>query len=148
MGTPSIVVVEGYSAMGLLLDDLLTGAGYNVRLWPTSTGAFEFIRQEHPDLVILDSSLKQRGDGLAVLDQLWRDAATRDIPVIVMVEDSHLVSMMRALPDGQSSVVLEKPFYLEQLLAKVRLVIGLPCAVLNDGGNNTVGQWEALLSDA
>ena len=128
MRKPSIVVVEAYSAMGLLLDDLLTGAGYEVRLWPDSTGACEFIRQEQPDLVILDLSLKRHGDGLVVLFQLCCHPATSDIPVIIFADDSSAVSMLHALPIARRFEVLEKPFYLDQLMAKVQLVIEPPGA--------------------
>lgn len=145
MRKPLIVVVEAYSAMGLLLDDLLTGVGYEVRLWPDSTGAFEFIRQEHPDLVILDLSLKRHGDGLAVLNQLCCHTATSDIPVIVFADDSLVSPMLNVLPPTWRFEVLEKPFYLDQLMAKVRLVLEPPRATLDRAWGNAGEYQEAAL---
>ena len=123
MRKPAIVVVEAHSAMGLLLDELLTGEGYQVHLWPDATGAFEFIRQKHPDLVILDLWIERRSDDLADLDQLCRDHATSDIPVIAFADDAHAFPTLRVLPVACRCQVLAKPFYIEDLIAKVRLVV-------------------------
>lgn len=123
MWKPSIAMVEADPAMGVLMDELLTGEGYAVRLWPTSGDAFDFIQREPTDLVILDLSLNQRGDGIAILEQLCRDVATCEIPVIVLADDSHALSMLRVLPSARRYEVLEKPFYLEQLVAIVDRVL-------------------------
>ncbi len=131
MRKPSIVDEDAYSAMGLLLDDLLTGAGYVARLWPDSSGAFEFIRQEHPDLVILDLSLERHGDGLVALNQLCCHKATSNIPVIVLADDSLVLPMMRVLPVASGFEVLAKPFYLDQLMGKVWLIVEPPRATFD-----------------
>ena len=120
---PSIVIVEAYSAMGLLLDELLTSEGYLVRLWPNSAGAAAFIQQEQPDLVILDLWLRQRGDGLPILDQIWRESTTRQIPLIVLVDDSCSLPWERVLAAAQRLDVVRKPFALEDLVAKVAQVL-------------------------
>jgi CheY-like chemotaxis protein len=88
MAQPLIVVVEAYSAMGLLIDEALTDEGYQVRLWAEGASAAAVIREDQPALIILDLWLRQRGDGLPILDQLWADRATRHIPVIVLVDDT------------------------------------------------------------
>lgn len=120
---PSIVVVEAYSAMGLLIDELLTSEGYLVRVWPEAAGAAAFIQQEQPDLVILDLWLRQRGDGLPILDQLWAKSTTRQIPLIVLTDDACAVPWERVLPAAQRLALLAKPFALEDLLAKVAQVL-------------------------
>jgi CheY-like chemotaxis protein len=117
-------------AMGLLLDELLTGEGYDVRLWPESAGAFELIRQQPTDLVLLDLSLNRRGDGVAVLEQLCADEATAGTPVIVFADDSHALAMLRVLPTGWRCEVLEKPFYLEELMARVARIVPPPYPTL------------------
>ncbi len=84
MREPSIVIVAAYSALGLLLDEVLTGEGYKVRLWPNTADAFEFIQQEQPDLVILDLPHKRHVDSLVVLEQLSHHPATRTIPMLAL----------------------------------------------------------------
>jgi DNA-binding response OmpR family regulator len=117
--------VEAYSALGLLIDEVLTSEGYLVRLWPDGANAAACIRQEQPDLVILDLWLQQRGDGLLILGQLWGDVATRHIPLIVFVDDTHSLPMERVLPAAQRLDIVEKPFFLEQLLGRVERALDL-----------------------
>jgi DNA-binding response OmpR family regulator len=48
------VAVEDDAAIQELLDLALSADGYHVQHWATGAGAYEFIRAQQPDLVILD----------------------------------------------------------------------------------------------
>jgi DNA-binding response OmpR family regulator len=140
---PSIVVVEAYSPMGLLIEDVLTDAECRVRVWPDGTGAATFIRQEQPDVVILDLWLRHRSDGVHVLDQLWADVTTRHIPLIVLLDDTYSLPIERVLPVGQRIDVLEKPFALEELVARVEQVLA-PARVPSHALSREVGSAEGV----
>ena len=145
MTKPSIVVVETYSAMSLLIDEVLTSEGYRVRLWPDGASAAAFIRQQQPDLVILDLWLHQRGDGLPILVQLCGDGGTRHIPLIVFVDDADSLPLERVLPAAQRLEVLEKPFALEEFVAKVGHMLE-PAMASSMAGRAEAGQIEAALA--
>ena len=56
----------------LLLEDILTEAGYHYHpdVWTRCAGTVACILQAHPQVVLLDLWLEQRGDGWTVLDAL------------------------------------------------------------------------------
>ena len=116
---PSITVVEHDPMLSMLLLEILAEEGYATDLWTEPTGASEFIRRTQPDLVILDLWLRRRGDGWQVVDQLQRDPATRQIPIILCTDDTLLLQLEGAQRVERAAAVLEKPFELDRLLALV-----------------------------
>ena len=116
---PSITIVEHDPMLSLLLLEVLSDAGYATELWTECGGAIEFIRRTQPDLVILDLWLRHRGDGWEVFDQLKRDPATCQIPIILCTDDTLLLQMGRARLGGRPAAVLAKPFEIDLLLALV-----------------------------
>ena len=70
--------------------------------------ALEKIRAASPDLVLLDIMMPVM-DGFAALAQLKADAATRDIPVIVISANDDLKSVVRGIEMGADDY-LPKPF--------------------------------------
>jgi CheY-like chemotaxis protein len=57
--------------------------GYAVDIAGDGLSALEKARSSHPDIIFLDIRLPKM-DGLAVLEELRGDAATRDIPVVIL----------------------------------------------------------------
>ena len=78
-----IAVLDGDWGCLDLLDDVLTDAGYQTVLWEAGTEADALIRRSQPDLVILDSWLQERGDGLQLLERLGHDPLTASIPALI-----------------------------------------------------------------
>lgn len=113
---PVIIIVEHDPMLGMLLLEVLTDEGCATELWTERAGAFEYIRQKQPDLVVLDLWLHRRGDGWQVFDALRRDTATRGIPVILCADDPLLLQIEGAGRHAGAAIVLEKPFDLEQFL--------------------------------
>ncbi|MBM3179831.1 MAG: response regulator [Chloroflexi bacterium] len=70
--------------------------------------ALEKIRASSPDLILLDIMMPVM-DGFAVLAQIKADAATRDIPVIVISANDDLKSVVRGIEIGADDY-LPKPF--------------------------------------
>ena len=70
--------------------------------------ALEKIRAASPDLVLLDIMMPVM-DGFAVLAQIKADAATRDIPVIVISANDDLKSVVKGIQMGADDY-LPKPF--------------------------------------
>jgi CheY-like chemotaxis protein len=82
--------------------------------------ALEAIRQSAPDIVLLDLEMPNL-DGFAVLDALRGDAATRDLPVIVVTGREDIEAVDRAFAAGATSFVV-KPLNWRLLSHQVRYV--------------------------
>ena len=80
--------------------------------------ALEKIRAASPDLVLLDIMMPVM-DGFAVLEQVKADAATRDIPIIVISASNDLKSVTRGIQQGAEDY-LPKPFEPTILHARIR----------------------------
>ncbi len=97
---------------------------YQVYILQDGKDAFERVKNQLPDLLILDLRL---GDisGQEILKQLREDSATAEIPVIVytaaVLEAEEVASLIAGDPDHYQGVhVVQKPFDLENLLALVK----------------------------
>jgi two-component system nitrogen regulation response regulator GlnG len=111
-----ILVVDDEQAVCWALQKALMREGYHVVLAASAEEAFEKVRAQRPDAIILDVRLPGL-DGLAALGQLR--ALTDDAPIIVVTAYGNLTTAVRAVEDGAFDY-LAKPFDLEQALDAVR----------------------------
>jgi two-component system, cell cycle response regulator DivK len=79
----SILLVEDSRFLRLTCQQALVKAGYNVLSAEDGEQAVKIARQHTPDLILLDMLLPKLS-GPQVLDALKQDAATADIPVVVL----------------------------------------------------------------
>jgi two-component system cell cycle response regulator DivK len=78
-----ILIVEDNPANMKLAVFLLQHAGYTVLSATDAESGLALAREQHPDLILMDIQLPGM-DGLAAIELLKRDEATRSIPVIVL----------------------------------------------------------------
>ena len=124
MGVPTIMVVEYDWATRDLIEEIILDAGYVPHLWFEDNEAFEIIQAQQPDLVILDLWLKQRGDGFALLEQLWQDSSTRQIPVLVCTTDTRMLEEYDGVLQARGCDTLAKPFMVDDLLTRLAAHVG------------------------
>lgn len=123
MAQPVIVVVDNDRPFLELLQELLTEEGFRVVPHPEGQTAATLIRQEQPDLVILDIRLEHPEAGWEVLELIRLDPETAQIPVIVCSADSSAQEKAAMLQD-QRCELLEKPFDLDRLVSAVKMALG------------------------
>src|SRR5215208_3708348 len=126
MASPSVFVANDDPAFVELVAELLMDAGYPKAVWHVGQGAFHRIRDEQPDLVLLDINLEHVGRGWNTLDALRLHPKTRHIPVILCSTDMRLLEEKADLLRNLHCQTLEKPFDLETLLDQVAAAIGPP----------------------
>lgn len=123
-----ILVVDDRANLLALLRMLLEEEQYQVSVLDKGSGAVDHIRENPPDLVILDLKLVD-ADGIDILESLRTQATTADIPVIVytaaVLEAESVISLITSNPSRYTNVsVLQKPFELDTLLERVQEVLG------------------------
>jgi CheY-like chemotaxis protein len=152
--TPLIAVISADTAYLELLSELLSDEGYHCICYHSNVQAPRRIRRDHPDLVILDLPPECSYPGLAThhaeaggwggleaaqplpkhpqnpcggpLAEIWRDCATGAIPTIVSSTNGPLLRSQEQELRTHNGAIIEKPFDIECLLAKVAEAIGVP----------------------
>lgn len=124
MDTPVIAVVNDDTAFLSLMHQLLSDEGYDCILHIVGSTAYNMVRKERPDLVILDIRMGDPEAGWGVLDMMRLDPETRDVPVIVCSADSQQIQEKTEHLRKHNAVSLEKPFDLSDLLQLVSSFVG------------------------
>jgi CheY-like chemotaxis protein len=120
--TPVVLVVDDDEDNIRIISTMLLARGYEVRLARNGRGAVESIRQQRPDLVLLDVMMPGM-DGMQVLDAIRADPRLASLPVILVTaktEDHDLLEGYRA----GAQYYVTKPFTSRQLLYAISLVLG------------------------
>jgi CheY-like chemotaxis protein len=110
-----VLVVDDDQWLRPLLGTWLAEEGYDVLEAGSGPEALKQVRDQHPDLVVLDVNLPRRS-GLAVLEDLANDPPTSDLPVILV---SGAVDLKESAQAQLADAALHKPLDLEELLAHI-----------------------------
>lgn len=116
----SILVVEDEPAIQELVAYTCTSNGYTVRRAESVGVARDAIRDELPDLVILDWMLPDRA-GIDLLRALRSEERTRGLPVIMLTAKGGESDRVAGLDAGADDYVV-KPFSPRELVSRVRAV--------------------------
>ncbi|MDA1306627.1 MAG: response regulator transcription factor [Acidobacteria bacterium] len=131
--TPHILLVEDDTALGTQVQRALTAAGFAVT-WVTRADEAQDAPLEGLDLILLDLMLPG-GHGFDVLKHVR--AQLQHVPVLVLSARSETTDKVRALELGADDY-LTKPFWPEELLARVRARLRRP-ALAHAPGTVTMG---------
>ncbi len=126
MQRPLILVVNEDTVFLEMMKDLLSGEGYETHLCFEGDKAFELIKKEKPDLVILDVTFVNPERAWVVLDLMQLNPETATIPVIVTSTNAPLLNTKRSYLEAHGILTQEKPFRLEELLTTIKRVLGAP----------------------
>ena len=77
----TILLIDDDDLVLSMLTELLSAHGYQVLPAPRGRDGLALARAEHPDLILVDYHMPEM-DGLAVVEGLKGDEATRNIPVV------------------------------------------------------------------
>lgn len=111
----SILVVDDEKNYLLVMEALLTGAGYEVLTAESGEAALDLIRQNDLDLVITDMKMP-RLSGIDLLEQI--KATYPDLPVIIMTAYGTVEQAVEAMKKGAFDYIL-KPFKNEEILVTI-----------------------------
>lgn len=116
-----IYIVEDDTDIRELETYALKNSGYEVQSFAEGKSFFEACQVQVPQLVILDVMLPDF-DGLSVLEQFRKEAATKSVPVIMVTAKGSEMDKVRGLDMGADDYIT-KPFSVLELISRVRAIL-------------------------
>lgn len=117
----SVLVVEDEDAIVELLRYNLEKEGYRVRTADNGDDAFMLIREDKPDVIILDWMLPGIS-GVEICTKLRKDPHNKDIPVIMLTAKGEELDKVTGLETGADDY-MTKPFSPSELSARIKAVL-------------------------
>jgi twitching motility two-component system response regulator PilH len=117
MSVTKVLCVDDAAADLVMIQKIVSGASLNVL---TATGGKEAIalaKSEQPDLIFLDIVMPDM-DGFAVMRELQKDPATKDIPVVFVSSKSQKADQLWAKMQGGKGFVA-KPATPEAVMTEI-----------------------------
>lgn len=115
---PVILVVDDIQTNIQVVGQILNAANFDVMPALSGAQAFERMRTQTPDLILLDFMMPDV-NGVEVCKKLKSNPATKKIPVIFLTASTDMEHLVQAFAAGAVDYVT-KPFRTEELLARVR----------------------------
>ena len=114
----TVVVVDDDREIRELLKDYLAQHGYRALLAEDGDALYGLLRQEKPDLLVMDIMMPGE-DGLSLCRDLRR---TSDVPIIMLTASADETDRILGLELGADDY-LAKPFNPRELLARIKAVL-------------------------
>ena len=116
-----ILVVEDEPSIHELISINLRMAGYEVIVAESAELALSLIRDELPDLALLDWMLPG-ASGIDLARKLRSEARTRELPIIMLTARGEEQDKLRGLESGADDYIT-KPFSVRELEARIKAVL-------------------------
>ena len=141
MMNAKILIVEDEPAIQELLAFNVMQAGFYALRAEDADSAWQQIRNNVPDLILLDWMLPNTS-GVVLAKQLRADERTKDIPIIMLTARGEERDKILGLESGADDYIT-KPFSPRELMARIRALLRRNIAALPD---ETVVASELVLS--
>ena len=116
-----ILIIDDNSDIRLILDELITEAGYKTRMAANYNQALTEIDKKLPDVAIIDVKLdKGDNDGIELLTHIKKK--NNDIPVIIISGHANIDMAVKSLKSGAFEFI-QKPFDKDRLLNFIKRAI-------------------------
>jgi len=119
VGAKRIMVVDDNPDVLRLVEEALSGAGYDVITAPDARSALRDGALKLPDLVLLDIGLPDE-DGFTVYKRLREKPIALDCPIIFLTAQGDIDSRLHGFQQGAVDYVV-KPFHIKELIARVKV---------------------------
>lgn len=123
--TPLIAVINDDPAfLEFIAVFLEEEANCRTVVWDDGVDSLPKLREHKPALVILDVRLGDQAVGHQILHSMRNEADLAGTPVIICTADTNFIRENRGVVELLEAEVMEKPFDLEELEARVRMALG------------------------
>lgn len=101
----------------------LAQAGFEVQIAHDGQEAWEAILEDQPDVLVTDLQMP-RVDGFELIRRIRANAATKDMPVLMLTAKGFELAREEAMEKWGISSVLSKPFSPRELVRLIDLALG------------------------
>ena len=116
-----VLVVEDDPVIQMLVQEVLRGEGYDVRVADDGQAGLARVREEVPDLIVLDVMMPHM-NGYEVLGHLRGDPATAEVRVLMLTALNSGEDVARGIAAGADDYV-RKPFQTDDLVTRVAALL-------------------------
>ena len=120
----SVVIGDDDRIVRELLRARFESQGYQTHLAHDGEDVLKLAHAFNPSIIIMDREMPKL-EGLVVLSMLKADAATHDIPVIMLTSKGQAREISEGRKAGAADYIV-KPFAPDQVLARASQILGLP----------------------
>ncbi|NGP53532.1 response regulator [Thioalkalivibrio sp. XN8] len=117
-----VLIADDEANLLISLEYLLQREGYDVSLARDGDQALKLIRQQQPDLVVLDATMPGQS-GYEVCQQVRADPALRHIPIVMLSARARETDIAKGKALGADAYIV-KPFATGDLVHQVRKLLG------------------------
>lgn len=117
-----ILVVDDEEDVTSLLAKILRKEGYEVNEAYSGAGAFESVKKDRPNLILLDVMMPEM-DGWEVCKRLKGDASTVDITVAMLTVKSGYKDMIKSLKEANADWHISKPIRRDKFVKTVKWLL-------------------------
>lgn len=116
-----IYVVEDDINISEIESFALKNVGYEVECFGTAGAFYQALKGKRPDLVLLDIMLPDE-DGLSIVSSIRKNAAVRNVPIIMITAKSSEIDKVKGLDIGADDY-MTKPFGIMELISRVKALL-------------------------
>ncbi|MGT2963651.1 winged helix-turn-helix domain-containing protein [Streptococcus acidominimus] len=116
-----IYCVEDDDAIRELMLYSLKTAGFEAKGFSEATGFWKELKEKLPDLIILDVMMPGQ-DGVSILEELQKNAATRHVPVMMATAKGTEFDKVQSLDLGADDYLV-KPFGMMEMISRIKAVL-------------------------
>ncbi|MEO6894450.1 MAG: response regulator [Ginsengibacter sp.] len=117
-----ILILDDDMDLLSIVKSLLKKKGYEVWAFANWQKAWEYIKNNKPNLILLDVFLKGM-DGMNVCKKLKSSSSTRDIPIIMLSSYPNIGSS--AINEFGADEFIAKPFEVNDMITKIKEVLSV-----------------------
>lgn len=118
-----ILFVEDDTSLQKTFGTILKDKGYEVISAFDGETGLKMTKEERPDLILLDLILPKI-HGFEVLKKLKEEKETQEIPIIVLTNLEDTENVGKALELGATTYLFKTQYGLEEVLEKIKKVLG------------------------
>jgi len=114
-----ILIIEDEEILLDLIQKRLTQEGYKIYIARNGEEGLEKIKEEKPDLILLDIVMPKMG-GFEVMEIINKDKEFKDIPIIIISNSGQPVELSRAKELGIKDWLIKTDFDPSEVVSKVK----------------------------